>query len=267
MRGKCLRGEAGANIRLQQSRQLQTLLIERHVVQRRQARLPTKGSKIIGYRSDGIRRAAEQIDVLVAVIIHCVFQPAGRHELRQPHGTCIAAAQVQRIVAVAGTQQQIRFQLFTKEAVTRLGARVFLRKVKAQGRERIDHPHIAHMAAIDGFYPNDAHDDVRRHAVFALGTLQGGHVLAPELHPGPDANRLDKAAAIRRPVAAHPAPRWQDQARHAGQKIGIANGVAHIGFGQAHTLGNLLDLLHHVRALGVAARQRHGLGKSAQIGL
>ena len=123
------------------------------------------------------------------------------------------------------------------------------------------------MAAIDGFYSNDAHDDMRRHAVFALGALQSRHVLAPELHPGPDANRFDETTAIRRPIAAHPAPRWQDQARHAGQEIGIANGVAHIGFGQAYALGNLLDLLHHVRALGVAARQRHGLGKSAQIGL
>ena len=267
MRGKFLQSEAGTNVRLQQGRQLQTLLIERHVVQRRQARLPAKSSKIVGHRSDGIRRAAEQVNVLVAVVIHRVFQPAGRHELRQPHGACIAAAQIQRIVAVTGAQQQVRFQLFAKEAVARLGARMLLRKVKTQGRERIDHPHIAHMAAIDGFHPNNAHDGVRRYAVFALGALQSRRVLAPELHPGPDANRLDEAAAICRPVAAHTAPRWQDQTRHAGQKIGIADGVAHIGFRQTHALGNALDLLHHVRALGIAARQGHGLGKSSQIGL
>jgi len=106
------------------------------------------------------------------------------------------------------------------------GARVGLREIQRQRRQRVEHPEGPHLLSVDGLHPDDADDHVRRHAELLLGPLQRGPVVLPELHAGADADGIDEAAAIGRPVLGRARGRRLHQAHHHRQQLRLADGAA-----------------------------------------
>ncbi|MNS78231.1 hypothetical protein D3C72_1118350 [compost metagenome] len=121
----------------------------------------------------------------VAVEVHGEGAEAARHELRQAHGAGVGALERQRVELLLTGQQQELAQLLAEE----FGP---WRVVEAQGRQGIDHPVVAGVAAKEGFHADDGDDVLRRHAVFLLGTGQHRFVLAPEVHTAGDARVGDE---------------------------------------------------------------------------
>ena len=131
------------------------------------------------------------------------------------------------------------------------GAGVGLGKIKGQRAQSVEHAQIAHVAAINGFNTNDADDDAGGYAIGGLGPGEGVGMLVPELHPGADANRLDKTVAVAGPIGggAGGFGGWGHQPGHLGQKPGLGQlGLQPLGI-QVVALGGVGDPVLYVGAL------------------
>ena len=123
--------------------------------------------------------------------------------------------------------------------------------VEGQRGERIHHPKAAGVAAINGFNANDADDDFGRYAVFGFGTRQRSAVGLPEIHTGPNADRVNKAAAVNTPVLDESLRGRLHQPRHGGVEARLANGLPHPLRVQIEPAGQVVGKLHRIRARGV----------------
>ena len=86
-------------------------ILQIHRIVGRHAGLPQEGFEIVGHRTNHICRALKQIDFAVAVKIDGIFCPTGGHELWQPHGTGVTAAQAGGVDTGTAGQAQITLQL------------------------------------------------------------------------------------------------------------------------------------------------------------
>ena len=187
----------------------------------------------------------------VAIKVDGVAHPARWHELRQAHGAGKAAARRGGVLADALHQAEELLQLALEEGLAFGRTWVRIGEVKGQGGQRVDHAEVAHVLAVDGLDPQDAHDDFLRHAEFLLGTLQRAGMFLPEAQPGAHAHRLDEAGAVGLPVLGRALGRWQHQALHCGQQARLADALAHPGRVQVAARGQVVGKLHGVGTVGV----------------
>ena len=161
------------------------------------------GHQEIGDAPYRIDRRIAQVDHAVAVEVDRVLAYAAGHELRPAHRAGVGAAQRERVdVAVARKEQgigQFAAEVFHPR---RTGWRV--RIGKRQRGHCVHYTEASGVAAIHGFDPEDADDDVGRHAVLLFGAPQRLAVVVPEIHAGVDAHRFDKTRAVSGPVFGPP---------------------------------------------------------------
>ena len=212
--------------------------------------------EVVGYRANGVAGAVEQVNAAVTIKIHGKFVPAGGHELTEPHGTCIAAAQRKWVAACAVGGDQHLFQLAPEIVGAGLGAGVRLRKVQRQRGQGIHHAEVAHVAAIDGFHADDADDDFGGHAKLLLGTRKRLAVGMPELHTGANAHGVDKAAAVHRPVFHKGLACGRHQTGDHGQILRFTQLRTHPVGRQVAAGGNVVGQLHGITPAGIG----HGGG-------
>ena len=216
--------------------------------------------KVVGHRADGVGRAAEQVDAVVAVEVHRPLHPAAGHELAHAHGTRVAAAQRERVRARTVREAQELLQLAAEVLGACLRAGVGCGEVEAQRGQGVDHAEVAHLLAVDGLHADDADDDFGRHAVLLFSTRQRGGIGLPEAGSGADANGLDEAAAVDAPVLGRALGSRRHQAGHLRQKARLGDGVAHPVHRQVVAHRNVGSHLHGVRPFAVGRAALHGLG-------
>ena len=123
--------------------------------------------------------------------------------------------------------------------------------VKAQGTEGVDDAVVAELLSVNGFHPDDADDDARGHAGLRLGACQCLLVGEPELDACTDTDRLDKAAAVQRPVFRSAHGRWGNSPDHRGQHARLGQGAADPLCIQVAALCNVIGQPHDVGAITV----------------
>ena len=80
--------------------------------------------------------------------------------------------------------------------------------------QRIDHPEVAHVFAIQRFYANDANDDVGGHAILLLGFGQAVDIGAPKGDTGVNTVGFNKPLTVGAPIFGHAHRWWQHQHHH-----------------------------------------------------
>ena len=252
--------ELGQDVGRQQGGQVGALGLHDHWVVGGHAAFPAMGDKVVGHRADGVGRAAEQVDAVVAIEVHGPLHPAAGHELAHAHGARVAAAQRERVRSGAVREAQELLQLAAEVLGACLRAGVGCGEVEAQRGQGVDHAEIAHLLAVDGLHADDADDDFGRHAVLLFGTRQRGGIGLPEACSGAYAHGLDKAAAVDAPVLGRALGSRRHQAGHLGQKARLGDGVAHPVHRQVVAHRNVGSHLHGVRPFAVGRAALHGLG-------
>ncbi|MNJ39330.1 hypothetical protein D3C77_342000 [compost metagenome] len=208
---------------------------------------PAMALEVAGNAANGIVRVVPDIDVAVAVKVHGVGAKAARHELRQAHGASIGAFEGQRVNLLFTGQQQVFAQLLAEE----FGAR---RVIEAQGRQRVDHPVVAGVAAKEGLDTDDRNDHLGRHAVFLLGAGQGGLMLAPEVDATGDPGVGEEHRAIVLP-GFYPFGRTRDRIEDRLLALNLAKHPHQLLTGKTVVAGHFADELGHLgRAVIVAGR-------------
>ena len=105
--------------------------------------------------------------------------------MRQAHGPGVGTLEGQGVGLLLTGQQEKLLELLTEERRPR-------RVIKTQGRQGIDHPIVAGIAAVEGLHANDRDDHLGGHAIFLLGARQCLGVLLPEHHAAGNSRVGDK---------------------------------------------------------------------------
>ncbi len=227
---------------------------------------PALGGQVAGHRAYGVCRVGDQIDAAAVVEVHRIFQDALGHELRHADGSRIRAAHLQRVACILCAPLEKIAELHAE--VSAAVAWRLRGVAQRQGGERIDHAEVAHIAAVDRLHPEDARDDVRRHAVALLRSLEPHAEFLHEVTARADAQTVEKPAAVHPPVFLARRPR-QNESGHRGAVLRPADQPRHQGFGQ-------LVALHNARNQGLCGadipvaqlgrRQRCGWSHAARAG-
>ena len=214
--GKLRSAEAWHDVRAQQHGAVGAVHRHGHLKVRGQVALPAEAGEVVRHAADGVGSVALQVDVAVAVHVHGKAVDAAGQELRQAHGTGIAALHRQRVAALPGAEDEELFEFTAEESAAVLAAGW---EVKGQRGQRVDDAEVAGDAPVEGFDADDGHHDVGGHAPAVLRFLQPGFVVAPEGHARSDALRVDETCAVGGPVLGRAGGRRHDELAHRVQAL------------------------------------------------
>ena len=122
-----------------------------------------------------------------------------------------------------------------------------LRKVQGKRHERVDDPKVAHLLAVNRLDSDDSDGNFGGNAKLVFGTLECRPVGFPKLDA--DADRINEAAAVQRPVFNRAGRRWLHQLCHNTQQLGVAQDATRPRGVQGAALCNVVRKAQNVFAL------------------
>jgi hypothetical protein len=200
-----------------------------------------------------------QVNPAIAIKVHRVLHPTAGHELGHAHRAGVAATHAGGILAGALDQAEKLFQLVPEKRAAGRCARVLGREVESQCGQRIEHPKVAHVAAIQGFHPDHAHDQAGGHPGFGLGLVQPRAVALPEGLACLEPHRLNEAGAVGGPVFGGLAGGRAHELLHARQFAGLGQQGAHAVGIQPTAVCHVFGKQIGHRVVGIRA-ERFGCG-------
>ena len=250
--GKLRRAEGGHDVGAEQQRAVGGVHRHGHRMVRVQSGLPAVDLQVAGHAADRVGGAGLQVDVAVAVVVHCPAVDAAGHELRQAHGAGERTLHGLRVQAFAGTEHEEFLQLAAEvgAAVAAAGG-----EVEGQRRQGVDDAVVAGDAAVEGLHADDAHHHLGRHAMALFGAEQRRLVGLPEGDTGLDATRLDEARAVGGPVLGRAGGRRHHELLHRRHATRLGELLYQPLLGQAAAFGRLGGKAARLGVAGITGRR------------